>query len=107
MGIATVRDLLFHLPRRYEDLRELSDARRMRDLDAGTVATAGLELVSLRVEQTFRRRVQRTIAVLRDDTGEIEATWFGRRFIERRLREGDWVVVSGRIKHRGFTVTLD
>ena len=29
------------------------------------------------------RRVQRTIAYLGDGTGEAEATWFGRRFIER------------------------
>ena len=31
-------------------------------------------------------RTQRTIARLEDDTGSIDATWFGRRFIERRLR---------------------
>ena len=28
LGVETVSDLLFHLPRRYDDLRELADARR-------------------------------------------------------------------------------
>ncbi|MGZ6339831.1 MAG: ATP-dependent DNA helicase RecG, partial [Candidatus Limnocylindrales bacterium] len=70
-------------------------------------ASARLQVRGLRVEQTFRRRVQRTTAYLGDETGEAEATWFGRRFIERRLRDGDWVVVSGRVRHRGFVVSFD
>ncbi|HXI44892.1 MAG TPA: ATP-dependent DNA helicase RecG, partial [Candidatus Acidoferrales bacterium] len=60
-----------------------------------------------RVEPTFRRRVQRTVAELEDSTGSIAATWFGRRFIERRLKAGDQVVVSGRLKRFGRTLTLD
>ena len=107
LGLRTVRDLIFHLPRRYEDLRELRTVDELQRLDDGTVATARVEIIRIEVEQTFRRRVQRTTAHLRDATGEIEATWFGRRFIERRLREGQTVVVSGRIRHRGFAVTFD
>ena len=49
---------------------------------------------------------ERTTAYLGDDTGEVEATWFGRRFIDRRLREGQWIVISGKIRRRGFTTTL-
>ena len=45
--------------------------------------------------------------VLEDETGTVEATWFGRRFIERRLRAGDEVIVSGKLKHRGSASTLD
>lgn len=102
-----MRDLFFHLPRRYEDLRQVSTAARLHELPDGSVATARLRLISLRVDQTFRRRVQRTVAVFGDDTGEVEATWFGRRYIERRLHEGDAVVLSGRLRHRGFAVHLD
>jgi ATP-dependent DNA helicase RecG len=107
MGIETVRDLLFHLPRSYEDLRQIWTASQLRDLDDGTPATARLEVVSIRVDQTFRRRVQRTVAILRDGTGEAEAVWFGRRFIERRLRQGAWVIVSGRVRHRGWRPLLE
>ncbi|HEY6057776.1 MAG TPA: ATP-dependent DNA helicase RecG, partial [Candidatus Limnocylindrales bacterium] len=69
--------------------------------------SARVEVRDLHVEQTFRRRVQRTTAVLTDETGEAEATWFGRRFIERRLRDGDRVVVSGKIKRRGWMTVFD
>ena len=82
----TVRDLLFHLPRRYDDLREM---RHLGDLvweTDGTVVSAQARVGDVRVEPGFRGRTQRTIARLEDDTGTIDATWFGRRFIERRLR---------------------
>nr|MBA3627880.1 hypothetical protein [Chloroflexota bacterium] len=107
LGLHTVRDLLFHLPRRYQDLREVLTAAELAVQEEGTVVTARLEVVTLRVEQTFRRRLQRTVVSLGDETGEVEATWFGRRYIERRLKEGQWIVVSGRVKQRGFSVSLD
>ena len=65
------------------------------------------EVVDVRVEQTWRRRLQRTTAYLRDESGEAEAIWFGRRFIERRVRSGDRVIVSGKIRHRGFLAQFD
>jgi len=107
LDVRTVRDLLFHLPRRYEDLREL---RRLGDLvwvAPGTPISSRARVREIRVEPTFRRRVQRTTALLEDETGTITATWFGRRFIERRLHEGDAVVVSGKVKAFGHRITLD
>ena len=107
IGVATVRDLLFHLPKRYDDLRELRQLGRLQDVEDGEVVSARVEVRELRVEQTFRRRVQRTIAQVADETGFAEATWFGRRYIERRLKPGDTVVISGRIKRRGWAVQFD
>ena len=107
LGIRTVRDLLFHLPRRYDDLRELSTARDLSRVPDGEPASARLQVRGVRQEQTFRRHVQRTTAYLQDETGEVEATWFGRRFIDRRLREGQWIVISGKVRRRGFATTLD
>ncbi|MDO8484968.1 MAG: ATP-dependent DNA helicase RecG [Candidatus Limnocylindrales bacterium] len=107
LGFYTVRDLLFHLPRRYDDLREM---RKLGDLvwvEDGTVVSARVRVADMRVEPTFRRRVQRTIARLEDETGSVDATWFGRRFIERRLHVGGEVVVSGRVKHFGRRLTFD
>ncbi len=107
LGLVTVRDLLFHLPRRYDDLREL---RRLADLQGvadGTVVSARVRVTDIRVQQTWRRRVQVTTAFLADDSGTAEATWFGRRFIERRVGAGDELIVSGRLKHRGFGLVFD
>ncbi|MGZ8528695.1 MAG: ATP-dependent DNA helicase RecG, partial [Candidatus Limnocylindrales bacterium] len=107
LGFYTVRDLLFHLPRRYDDLREM---RRLGDLfmeQDGSVVSVKATVGDVRVEAGFRGRIQRTIARLEDDTGSVEATWFGRRFIERRLPVGAEVVVSGRVKSFRGRLTFD
>ena len=107
LGFFTVRDVLFHLPRRYDDLREMRQLGELVWVEEGTVVSARVRVVDVRVEASFRRRVQRTIAVLEDSTGTIEATWFGRRFIERRLHVDDQVIVSGKLKRFGRKLTLD
>lgn len=107
LGFYTVGDLLFHLPRRYDDLREMRKLGDLVWIEDGTVVSVQATVGDVRVEPGFRGRIQRTIARLEDDTGSIDATWFGRRFIERRLPVGGEVVVSGKIKHFGRRLTLD
>jgi len=107
LGFLTIRELLFHLPRRYDDLREMRKLGELRFIEDGTVVSARVRVADVRVEPSFRRRIQRTIAVFEDDTGSIEATWFGRRFIERRLFPGADIIVSGKLKHFGRKLTLD
>jgi ATP-dependent DNA helicase RecG len=107
LGFLTVRELLFHLPRRYDDLREMRQLGELRYVEEGTVVSARVRVADVRVEPSFRRRIQRTIAVLEDETGTLDATWFGRRFIERRLFPGADVIVSGKLKRFGRKLTLD
>jgi ATP-dependent DNA helicase RecG len=107
LDIRTVRDLLFHLPRRYDDLREMRQLGDLVWVAEGTVVSARVRVAEIHVEASFRRRVQRTVARLEDETGTVDATWFGRRYIERRLRAGDTVIVSGKLKRFGRKLTLD
>ena len=107
LGLERARDLLFHLPRRYLDLRALLPLASLANLEPGSLVASRAQIASLRVEQTWRRRVQVTTARLVDETGEAEAVWYGRRYIDRRLAVGDWVVVSGRLKRSGFSPLID
>ena len=102
LGISTLGQLLFHLPRRYEDFSRPMTLRALRERPPEGPVSATVEVVDLRVEPGFRRRVQRTVASLRDATGEGEAVWFGRRYIERRLRPGQVVALAGRVELRGW-----
>ena len=104
LGVTTVADLLTYLPRRYEDRREIT---MIADLAGGTSATISARVTDLRVEKTWRRGVQRTIATLVDDSGAIDAVWYGRRFIERRLTVGTSIVATGRVKAMGWTKQLE
>ena len=107
LGIRTVRDLLFHLPRRYDDLRALSTARELASIPDGETGqrAAGRARYPPAADVPAARAADD--AYLGDDTGEVEATWFGRRCIEKRLHDGERIVVSGKVKRRGFTTTFD
>ena len=102
LHIQTVRDLLFHLPRRYDDFSRPMTLRELREHPPEGPVSATVQVVELRVEQGFRRRIQRTVARLSDETGEGEAVWFGRRYIERRMAPGQTVALSGKVELRGW-----
>jgi ATP-dependent DNA helicase RecG len=104
LGVHSVGDLLLYLPRRYEDRRAITP---VAELVGGSSATVRVRVVDVRVEKTWRRGVQRTIATLADESGAVEAIWYGRRFIERRLRPDSEIVASGRVKAIGWRTQLE
>jgi ATP-dependent DNA helicase RecG len=99
LGITTPREALWYLPFRYDDF---TDLRQLADLADGEKQSARATVEAVRVEPGFRRRPQRVIAQLSDASGSAEAIWFGRRYVERRLRVGDEIVVSGKVTERGW-----
>ena len=68
----------------------------------GEKQSARVRVDDLKSEPGFGRRPPRTVAQLSDATGSAEAIWFGRRFIDRRLRAGDEIVVSGKVAAQGW-----
>ena len=99
LGIGTPRDALWYLPFRYDDF---SDLRPLAELIPDEKQSARVRVDAIRVEPGFGRRPQRVIAQLSDASGSAEAIWFGRRYVERRLRQGDEIVVSGKVSQRGW-----
>jgi len=82
-GFQCVRDLLLHLPRRYEDRSALSR------LD-GTAAAGQWILIrgragNVRVRRIPKRRLSIVDGVLSDQEGEIAVVWFNQPWIARRL----------------------
>ncbi|MGH2445894.1 MAG: ATP-dependent DNA helicase RecG [Candidatus Limnocylindria bacterium] len=99
LGVTTPREALWYLPFRYDDF---SDLRPLGELIPDEKQSARVRVTAVRIEPGFRRKPQRVIAQLSDDSGSAEAIWFGRRFVERRLREGDELIVSGKVTQRGW-----
>jgi ATP-dependent DNA helicase RecG len=99
LGIRTPREALYYLPFRYDDF---SNLRRLADLVPGEKQSARVRVEDVKAEPGFGRRPPRTTAQLSDASGSAEAIWFGRRFIEKRLRPGDEIVVSGKVTAKGL-----
>ena len=98
LGIESVGDLLFHLPRRYDDFRTPMPLRRLAEDAPKDPVSAMVRVLDIVVEPTMRRRIQRVRAWLEDESGPGEAVWFGRQYVERRLFPGQEVVLSGKVR---------
>ena len=94
MGVMTLRDMLYYLPRRYNDYTLLKPINRLE---------YGDELSVLGTIQSIHQRSLRggkdpiTEAVLSDGTGVLRLTWFNNPYIIRRLHQGAQIVLSGKI----------
>jgi ATP-dependent DNA helicase RecG len=53
-------------------------------------------------ERKGRGRFQLVTAALQDDTGIIEAKWFGQRYLSGKLAPGDRIFVAGRVTRAGL-----
>ena len=94
-GILTARDLLYHLPRRYDDA---STVHPIGSLQVGSDATVVGRVRNLGVIPT-RAGLRIFQAVLEDDSGRITAAWPGQPWLERKIRKGDVLLAMGPVKH--------
>ncbi len=96
LGIVTVRDLLWHLPRRYQPRAEFTTIAEAR---VGTLATIAVEVLEAKLSKLgYRRTVLRAAA--RDDTGVVELVWFNQPYYAERLGEGGRLLVTGKLRLR-------
>jgi ATP-dependent DNA helicase RecG len=95
LGLRTVGDLLWHLPR---DRRE---ARAVAELSAGETATVVVEVRSIS-SRSVRRRGMRPLveATVADDTGAMKATFFNQPWLVQRYPVGTRLVLHGKYEAR-------
>jgi ATP-dependent DNA helicase RecG len=93
LGVATVGDLVEHLPFRHEDRRE---ARDIATLQAGEDATVVCEVRRIARRPTRTRRVTLVEATVADATGVMKVVWFNQPWLVDRLPAGTVLVLHGR-----------
>jgi len=95
LGIRTVGDLLYHAPHRYLDATTVTPLARARVGEevscVGQVVTTGV-LPTRRGLRVFR-------AVLRDESGLLECAWPGQPFLERQIKQGQVLLVTGPVRY--------
>lgn len=94
LGIITAGDLLWHVPRRYEDA---STVRHISSLEPGMDATVIGRVISKGVIPT-RKGLRIFQAVVRDDSGIIEVSWPGQPFLDRVIHKDDTLLLSGPVR---------
>jgi ATP-dependent DNA helicase RecG len=101
IGIASLGDLLRHLPHGY---RDRAKPIRLAELKLGEQATVEVEVASARVRPTRRRRLTILEADVFDASGRAKAIWFNRAWLADRLQAGTRLLLHGKLEKRGFTV---
>jgi ATP-dependent DNA helicase RecG len=97
MGIATVRDLLHHYPRRHIDRSRVSP---IRDLEVGSYATVIAKVRRVHKRQTRRRQAMVTVT-LYDGSGNLDLTFFNQPWVASQYKEGYEVAASGVVQLYG------
>ncbi len=92
LGVLTVEDLLYYLPRRLED--------RTRFASIGSLKSGDEAVVRGKILAVDQHRVGRGMTVIKaaigDGTGFLYAVWFNQPWVASQLRRGEEVDVFGR-----------
>ena len=95
LGLHTVEDLLYHVPRRYEDRSHLASIASL--VPGQRQATQGVVLAL----SEKRHGTYQFVAALSDETGVLQAIWFGQRYLRRVIRRGSRLIVYGKVERAG------
>ena len=94
LNIFTARDLLFHIPHRYEDASTVMPIARLKVGDDATVIGT---VISKGILPT-RKGLRVFQAVVQDDSGLIEVGWPGQPWLDRQINKGDQLLLSGPVR---------
>jgi ATP-dependent DNA helicase RecG len=103
VGLVTLRDVLHHAPRRWEDRRALPGFAAARGLEKATVVgtVVGRKLVPTRRGGGVLR------VVLEDGAGDrLTAIWFHQPWVERQVFPRQRLIVTGRVKGQARSLEL-
>jgi len=94
LRLVTVGDLLYHVPHRYEDASTIAP---IASLQSGMDRTVIGRVVSKGIIPT-RKGLRIFQAVVRDDSGMIEASWPGQPYLDRAIAKDDVLLLSGPVR---------
>lgn len=96
LGINTIRDLIYHFPRSYEDRTVV---KNIREFVVGEsvlfIATISGDLKTSRIRKNLT--IHSTYAV--DKTGMCKITWFNQNYLKKTVKEGDTYLFYGKISY--------
>lgn len=97
LGIDTVENLLYYLPRRYEDRGNFT---LIKDLKVGERLTVKAKILSSGLHRTKRGMVVFRLA-LSDGSGILYCVWFNQPFLKKIFKQNQQIVVFGKVEKYG------
>src|SRR5687767_5482209 len=95
VGLATVEDLLYRFPIRYEDRGSF---QTIASLKPGVSASIAGEVLGCGIRPTRRPRFKIFEMIVRDETGSLRAVWFNQPFLNDVFRPHQRVILFGKLE---------
>jgi len=94
LGLHTLEDLLYFFPRRYDDYSRLKTINHLEYGDELSV----IGMVKTAINRTIKGGKMTILeAVISDDTGALRISWFNQPWLEKSIKPGVQMVVSGKV----------
>lgn len=94
LGITSVRDLLYHLPARYEDI---SDVQAVAGLEAGSEAVVYGQLSGLKSRKAWKSKRPIAEGYIEDGSAKMKIMWFNQPYLAKMYSDGMYVKVAGKV----------
>ena len=94
LRIATVEDLLYHLPARYEDI---SDIQSVEALEKGQEAIVYGQLSGLKSRKAWRTKRPIAEGYIEDGSAKIKIMWFNQPYLAKMYSDGMYVKIAGKV----------
>ncbi|MGE5576005.1 MAG: ATP-dependent DNA helicase RecG [Syntrophothermus sp.] len=109
LGIRSVDDLLNHLPRRYQDMRQIVPLAQVKLHDTVTVRGQIIAVQERRAQ--YRQNLILTKAILSDGSGQLNLIWFTRgwrtpSYIRQQVKVGATLTAYGQVETDGGQLLL-
>jgi ATP-dependent DNA helicase RecG len=103
LNVHTVRDLLYHLPHRYDDFSRI---RPINELRPGEDVTVIGEVWTCK-ELSFSASRRATEAIVNDGSGVLRVVWFNQPYLTKAIGTGVRIVLSGKVSVYRGQVQMD
>jgi ATP-dependent DNA helicase RecG len=95
LKLHTLRDLLYHFPVRYADMREVAGSGNLAPGQSITIYGIMEKVV---VRRSFKGHIPMTEARVADNTGAVRCIWFNQAYIGKMYPDGTKVKISGTVQ---------
>ena len=103
LNIVTLRDILYHFPSRYE---HSSNAKLIRDLEAGETVSIYGKITALKTGKSFKSNTTKAEGIVHDDTGKIKVLWFHQPYIAKLIQNDSLVKIHGKVSEKSGQLSM-
>ncbi|HYF83157.1 MAG TPA: ATP-dependent DNA helicase RecG [Clostridia bacterium] len=104
LGLNTIEDLLEYYPRGYKDK---SQTTNIKDLQPEESYTVRVKTSGKAQEGRAKSGIIITKLSVFDDTGKLNVVWFNNRYVKNTFKEGDEVLLHGKVKRIGKDLVME